>query len=237
MRWPLSYIEGTMLKVLAKGANYLLGRSLQKKKIFIGSSLDYLFRERKLDQNYFDYIRLSSLELISFEINNKKLEGNVAELGVYKGKFARYINQYFPGRTLYLFDTFEGFHGADIAKEKEQNFSSGEQNFSETSVEEVLKRMPFPNQCRPYKGFFPESAAGVDDQFVFVSLDADLYDPLYAGLQFFYPKLVQGGYIFIHDFNNDNYKGARRAVETFCAQERINYLPLPDSGGSAVIMK
>lgn len=226
-----------MLRVLAKGANYLLGRRLQKKKIFIGSSLDYLHRERKLDKNYFDYIRLSSLELISFEINNKKLEGNVAELGVYKGKFARYINQYFPGRTLYLFDTFEGFHGSDVAKERDQNFSSGEQNFSATSVEEVLSRMPFPHQCRPYKGFFPESAAGVNDKFVFVSLDADLYDPIYAGLQFFYPKLVQGGYIFIHDFNNDNYKGARKAVETFCSEEHINYLPLPDSGGSAVIMK
>lgn len=226
-----------MIKVIFKGVNFLFGRSLQKEKIFIGSSLNFLHRERKLDRNYFDYIRLSSLELISFEINNKKLEGNVAELGVYKGKFARYINQYFPNRTLYLFDTFEGFNKTDVAIDREHNYSSGGQDFSETSVEEVLKRMPFPNQCKTYKGFFPDSAAGVNDKFVFVSLDADLYDPLYAGLQFFYSKLVPGGYIFIHDFNNDAYKGARKAVETFCREQHINYMPLPDSGGSAVIMK
>ena len=226
-----------MITSLAKGINFLFGGSLKKKKLFIGASLNYLQRERVLDKNYLDYVRLSSLELVSFEINNKKLEGNVAELGVYKGKFARYINQYFPGRTLYLFDTFEGFNKADVEKEKENNFSSGEQNFSDTSVESVLKLMPYPDQCKPFKGFFPESAKEVNDKFVFVSLDADLYDPLYEGLRFFYPKLVHGGYIFIHDFNNDGYKGARKAVEIFCEEQNINYMPLPDSGGSVVILK
>lgn len=57
------------------------------------------------------------------------------------------------------------------------------------------------------------------------------------GLQFFYPKLVTGGYIFIHDFNNESYKGARQAVEKFCAEQNINYLPIPDLGGSAIIVK
>ncbi len=226
-----------MIKTLAKGVNFLFGRSLQKSKIFVANSLNYLQRKRTLDKNYFDYIRLSTLELISFEINQKKLSGNVAELGVYKGKFARYINQYFPGRTLYLFDTFEGFNKADIEKEKQGNFSTGDQDFSATSVEKVMQLMPYPELCKPHKGFFPDSAKGLDDTFVFVSLDADLYDPLYAGLNFFYPKLVHGGYIFVHDFNNDQYKGARKAVETFCQEQHINYVPLPDSGGSAVITK
>lgn len=226
-----------MIKNVAKGINFLIGTSLQKSKIFIGDSLSYLQRKRVLDMNYFDYVRLASLELVSFEIKNRGLAGNVAELGVYKGKFARYINQYFPDRKLYLFDTFEGFDQADILKEKRHNFSDGRQDFSNTSLEAVLKLMPYPDQCKPIKGFFPQSAVEVDDEFVFVSLDADLYDPLYAGLQFFYPKLVHGGYIFVHDFNNEGYKGARKAVETFCREQNINYMPLPDSGGSAVIMK
>lgn len=226
-----------MIKTFAKGVNFLMGNMLKSKNIFIGNSLDYLHRERKIDKNYFDYIRLSTLELVSNEIKRKELEGNVAELGVYKGKFARYINQYFPDKILYLFDTFEGFDGRDIAKEKQRNFSSGEQDFSNTSVDAVLKLMPFPNKCRPVKGFFPESAKGIDDQFVFVSLDADLYDPIYNGLQFFYSRLVKGGYIFIHDFNNDGYKGSRKAVEQFCLDERVNYVPIPDAGGSAVICK
>ena len=111
-----------MLGVLARGTNYLFGRFLHKKKIFIGSSLVLLNRERKIDRNYFDYIRLATLELVSYEIAKKNLEGSVAELGVYKGKFARYLNQYFPDRLLYLFDTFEGFDNRDIIREKENQF-------------------------------------------------------------------------------------------------------------------
>jgi O-methyltransferase len=136
-----------------------------------------------------------------------------------------------------LFDTFNGFDDRDIKKEKDEKFSTGNQDFSDTSVQSVLSRMPHPEKCFPVIGFFPESAKDVNDEFVFVSLDADLYDPIYAGLCFFYPKLVSGGYIFIHDFNNDLYKGARKAVEQFCAEQKINFFPLPDSGGSAVICK
>ncbi|MEJ7740609.1 MAG: TylF/MycF/NovP-related O-methyltransferase [Chitinophagaceae bacterium] len=226
-----------MIKQFAKGFNFILGEFLHKSNVFVSGSLQYLDRKRNIDSNYFDYVRLATLELISHEINNKAYSGNVAELGVYKGKFARYINQYFPNRQLYLFDTFEGFDKKDVTVEKEKELSSGSQNFSDTSVEAVLSRMPFPDKCIPVKGYFPESVKDINDSFVFVSLDADLYAPIYKGLDFFYPKLVKGGYIFIHDFNNNEYKGSRKAVEQFCAEQNINFVPIPDFGGSAVIAK
>src|ERR1022692_3821606 len=114
-----------MVELFGKGMNYFFGKAFHKGNVFIGKSLRYLHRERKVDRNYFDYIRLSTLELVSHEINRKNLEGSVAELGVYKGKFARYINQYFPKRSLYLFDTFEGFDNRDVVAEKENKFSTG----------------------------------------------------------------------------------------------------------------
>lgn len=226
-----------MIKLIAQGTNYLFGGLLRNSNVTVNSSLEYLSRRRVIDKNYFDYIRLATIELISYEINRRGLPGNVAELGVYQGKFARYINKYFPDRSLYLFDTFEGFDSRDVETENQKNFSSGSQDFSKTHVEAVLEQMPFPEKCIPKKGFFPESAANVEDTFVFVSLDADLYEPLYKGLQFFYPRLVKGGYIFVHDFNNDHYQGARKAVEQFCEEQQITFVPLPDSGGSAIIVK
>lgn len=226
-----------MLRHLFKGINFLFGKNLQKENIFISNSLEFLERKRNIDKNYFDYIRISTLELISFEINKKKLKGNVAELGVYKGKFARYINLYFKERSLYLFDTFEGFDKRDVNSEKSKGFSSGSQDFTDTSIVSVLKIMPYPEKCIAVQGFFPASAKDVNDQFVFVSIDADLYSPIYEGLKFFYRNLVSGGYIFIHDFNNDNYKGARKAVEQFCDEENICFTPIPDSAGSAIITK
>ncbi len=167
----------------------------------------------------------------------KNVKGAVAELGVYKGKFARYINQYFPDRKLYLFDTFKGFNETDVKSEVQNIYSSGAQDFSNTSINQVLGRMPFPGQCIIKEGYFPDTASGLNEEFVFVNIDADLYDPIYKGLQYFYPRLQKGGYLFVHDYNNAAYKGAREAVEKFCAENGLNKLPLPDSCGTAVLMK
>ncbi len=217
--------------------NYLFGIFFNRNKTFLNFSLNYLERKRDMDRNYMDYIRLSTLELLAHEINSANLKGNVAELGVYKGKFARYINQYFPARKLFLFDTFKGFSETDIASEIQHAYSTGEQDFTNTSIEKVLGIMPHPKQCVIRAGFFPETAIGLEEEFVFVSIDTDLYEPIYKGLQYFYPRLTKGGYIFIHDYNNDGYKGAKQAVKNFCSENNVPYLPLPDSGGSAILMK
>ncbi|MDR1955915.1 MAG: TylF/MycF family methyltransferase [Treponema sp.] len=88
-----------------------------------------------------DYIRASTLELIANEIYDKNIGGSVAELGVYRGDFAKIINIAFPDRKLYLFDTFEGFDKRDIKTELENKYSKGDQNFSESNIELVLNKM------------------------------------------------------------------------------------------------
>jgi len=224
------------MKIL-QSINYLFGKFFNRNKAYINYSLNYSKRKRIIDRNYMDYIRLSTLELVANEINSNQIKGAVAELGVYKGKFARYINRYFPDRKLYLFDTFEGFAETDIKSEVQNTFSSGAQDFSNTSVKRVLDIMPFPGQCIIKKGYFPDTTKGLSEEFVFVNIDADLYEPIYNGLQYFYPRLNKGGYIFVHDYNNDAYKGAKEAVDKFCRENDLNKLPLPDSCGTAVLMK
>jgi O-methyltransferase len=210
---------------------------LASKKLHLAKSLEFNSSFKQELAYNLDFVRYTTLELCCNEIKSNNVNGNVAELGVYKGEFAKRINQLFPDKKLYLFDTFEGFDQKDISTEKQSNFSSGEQDFSDTSVELVLGKMKYRNNCIVKKGFFPESAIGVDDKFCFVSIDADLYEPILAGLRFFYPRLEPKGYIFVHDFNNDLYKGARKAMLEFCKENNIGYLPIPDSGGSAIITK
>ena len=182
-------------------------------------------------------VRNATLELISKEINRYNVEGSAAELGVYKGNFAMQINYFLPDRKLYLFDTFEGFDSRDAESDRAENFSSGTEDFSQTSEELVLSKMEHPENCIIRKGWFPDTAQGIDDRFCFVSIDADLYQPILAGLEFFYPRINHGGAIMIHDFNNNDYKGAREAVTEFCGRNNIGYVCIPDSYGSAVIVK
>ena len=171
-------------------------------------------------------------------IHERNIKGAVAELGVYKGAFAAYLSTMLPDRKIYLFDTFSGFSEKDQA-EKETNIIGGvaAHDFSDTSVQEVLSAMPVKDAVVIKKGWFPETAHGVDDTFCFVSLDADLYAPILAGLEFFYPRLEKGGYIFIHDFESFRYPGCKRAVLEFCEKNGISFVPILDRCASVIITK
>ena len=223
----------TMRKLIATMEKVLL-----KFGVFLTLAMRYLGRPLRIDiTDSPDFVRFSSLELAADEICSRGVQGEVAELGVYRGNFARKINEAFPDRKLYLFDTFEGFAAKDARVDREKEFSPGGQDFSQTSVQFVLKRMPHPENCIVRKGIFPDTAAGIEAAFAFVSIDADLFTPTYEGLKFFHPRTVAGGYIFIHDYNNVYYKGVAEAVRKFCTENDILYFPLCDTCGSAVIAK
>lgn len=214
----------------------LFSNFLSKRNLFLVKSLSYKSSPQLLPVNL-DYVRYSTLSLCYNEIVKRQLEGNIAEVGVYRGDFAKRLNVLFPDKKLYLFDTFEGFSSEDSRFEQNNNYSNATQDFSNTSIELVKSKMKYPENCIFKKGKFPDTAKDLEDQFCFVSLDADLFLPIYEGLKYFYPRLVKNGYIFIHDFNNDHYAGAREAVVQFCQEQGIWFTPIPDIGGTAVITK
>lgn len=119
----------------------------------------------------------------------------VAEGGVFQGEFAKEINRCFPESSLYLFDTFEGFDVRDIKTEHANGYSiEKEQHLSITSEELVLSKLPYREKAIIRKGYFPETAEGLENlTFRFVNLDFDLYNPILEGLRFFYPRMIRGG--------------------------------------------
>ncbi len=165
-------------------------------------------------------------------LKERNIPGNTAELGVYRGDFSRIINKHLSERKLYLFDTFEGFcSDRDSVRDVDQNM------FKDTSADFVLERMPHPEQCIIKKGYFPSTTKDVIDKFCLVSLDADLYEPILSGLEFFYPRLNKGGYIFVHDFDSIHFPGVKNAVYEFCDNNRISFVPISDKCSSVIITK
>lgn len=166
----------------------------------------------------------------------EKLPGDLAELGVYQGDFAAKLNERFPQRKLYLFDTFTGFDPRDI-KDDHSYSKAMAGNFAGTSSELVLSKMAAPENVVVRKGYFPDTAAGLDTRFALVSLDADLYGPTLNGLRWFYPRLVQGGIILLHDYRNSRFAGVHAAVDAFeGACGPLLLLPVGDLHGSVVII-
>jgi O-methyltransferase len=212
---------------------------LSKFNLVLSIKMRSLGRKRNSFVYTYDYIRNSSLELIGHEINTRKINGSTAELGVYRGDFAKNINITFPDRKLYLFDTFEGFAERDIKTEKNGGYSRSKTGyFSSTSVELVLRKMKYRENCVIKKGCFPDTVLDVDERFVFVSIDCDLFEPILSGLEYFYPRLEKGGYIFVHEYNYSRFSGARDAVNKYIEKrEDICYFPLSDHNGTMVITK
>ena len=181
-----------------------------------------------------DYARYASLALALTRIEKDSIPGALAEVGVYQGATSRFLLSCAPGRTLYLFDTFEGFPVEDREPE-----NRGDTRFRDTSEADVRRALGDAKNVVIRKGRFPETAQGLEDErFAFALLDLDVFPPTLAGLEFFYPRLARGGYLFVHDYNSPESNSAcRRAVSQFMAGRPEQIVELPDAWGSVVIRK
>lgn len=189
-----------------------------------------------------DYFRYRTFELMAKEIKAKEVDGNVAEVGVYRGRFARLINETFSDRKMFLFDTFESFDEDEFKFEVEKGRCPEDfrEVFTDTSEDFVLSRMKYPQNCLVRKGFFPATAQGLENEhFAFVSIDVDFEKSIFNCLEFFYERLNNGGCLFIHDYNNRYLEGVKKAVEDYEEKYNLNLtkLPLADEGGTLVILK
>lgn len=186
-----------------------------------------------------DYVRIKTLELLVQAI--RQVPGDTAELGVYRGFFARIMNGLMPDRKLYLFDSFEGFVPEESQKELEQKTCT--ESFLDahkrTSAQKVLESMPHPEQVLLYPGYFPQSLNNLEASFALVSLDADFEATTHAGLTYFWPRLSSGGYIMLHDYNSPNLTGVKNAVRQYEQEHQLHLpgVPLCDISGTLVLCK
>ncbi len=221
--------------------DFIIISNIHGKAVYKQLTEDLKIKKENIIDYYHNQIfdeRIASLRQVADEIYENGVRGNVAELGVFQGEFAKYMNESFHDRKLYLFDTFSGFNEKDILIEQEGNHSNSRiGEFENTNVELVMSKMMYKDNCIVKQGYFPESTVGVEDTFAFVSLDVDLYAPILEGLKYFYPRMESGGYIFVHDYNSTRYHGVKKAVREYCKEHGVKYVPISDLCGSVVIMK
>jgi O-methyltransferase len=184
-------------------------------------------------ERHFDDVRFATVALALQRLDQEKIAGAFAELGVYRGVLSAFIHRHSPDRRLYLFDTFEGF--------PQQALEEGvdDRRFRDTSQELVAKVIGDTRNVDFRKGYFPDSAAGLEQEsFAFVMLDFDLFVSAKAALEFFYPRIVPGGYFFLHDFNNmESNRAISRAASEFLSDKPELLIEIPDICGSAVFRK
>jgi O-methyltransferase len=188
------------------------------------------------DRNDGDLSRYYFLKLVCDQLLKEQIIGDAAELGVWKGNTAAILVE-FTRRvrsTTYLLDTFSGFSSDDLTGID----SEKAMEFTDTSVNWVAD-MVGADGVKFVKGYFPDTQnqIPIDTRFALVHIDCDLYKPFKAGLEFFYPRLVRGGFLLMHDYSSLYWDGVEKAIDEFFADKPETVIPIPDRGGTAVIRK
>lgn len=190
--------------------------------------------ERK-GNNRADQARLFFFMQNVAELRRRHVPGDFAELGVYKGNTARILRELAPDRTLYLFDTFEGFDGKHAANDP----SAADAGDYSCSLEAVRAFVGDGPRVHYIKGRFPDTAKQLPDtaRFALVHLDCDLYEPMKAAVDFFLPRLEAGGMLIIHDYAGTAWPGVKQAVDEALADTRDHVVVIPDRSGTGVVVK
>lgn len=145
--------------------------------------------------------------------------GNLAEIGVYRGGTAAMLATMAEreGRSIHLFDTFEGMPETDVDRDLHQ---AGD--FADTSLEAVRAFVGECDHVHFHPGFFPATADALDgdEQFCFVHVDVDIAQSVTDSCTFFYPRMAVGGAFVFDDYGERSCPGATWAVDEFFRDKR-----------------
>lgn len=192
-------------------------------------------------------VRISWLRRYAEFVYEKSLQGSVAECGVNQGDFAQYLNMFFPDRTCYLFDSFEGFREEDIISDNKHNsieatphrsyFFQNIGGYKATTVDIVMSKMSHPEKVVIKQGYVPETLIDVEDSFCFVNLDMDVYMPMLEGMRFFYPRMVNDGIILLHDYySGGTLTGVEAAVYEYEREIGETLCKIPSESSSSLVV-
>jgi len=186
--------------------------------------------------NWGDLVRFYTIYLNVNQILKDRVPGDFIELGVYKGNSAKLLATLGRRhkRHIYLFDTFAGFDPRDL-----RGVDRGQSAlFADTSLSAV-REFVGTDGVTYIPGFFPESISKIalPETIAIAHIDCDLYEPMKAGLEWFYPRLSPGGILLLHDYSSGIFEGAKLAIDEFFASRPEKPILAADKSGSALIRK
>ncbi len=212
-----------MLRYLNKLINFFFNKKLILKNTspFSLNSNSYMSnlnrREVKLVFHYDSFLKTNNLN------------GSIVECGVASGNSLIFliklneINQ--KKRTIYAFDTFEGFPEGSI--HDGEFLKKGRPSYLKYNLEFVKRKLKLnnidSNKINFIKGIIPSTFSDFTEEKVsLVNIDLDLYAPIKSSLEFFWPLLEKNGLIMLDEYDMDGddrkWPGAKKAIDEFCLE-------------------
>ena len=171
------------------------------------------------------YARLYILRQLATQQKDK---GNFAECGVYAGMSMFFVADLCKNKFIGV-DSFEGV--SEPGEYDSDYFKSKKLSISISFAQKILKNF---DNIDLYKGWIPEVFDKLnDEQYSYVNIDVDLYDPTKNSIEYFWPRLIKGGVLICDDYGSDKTPGARKAMNDFFGVDNILELPT----GQALVYK
>lgn len=224
---------------------------LRKKENFIAEITDNESIMIKSIQPYTMNSISSSWAIIQSikHINEKKIEGDIVECGVFRGGniilTKMLCNEFRLNKKIFAYDTFDGMpeptiHDRDLknihAKPTYDKYKLNNTSWCKADLNEVksnILKFNFDIEEDFYfiKGKVEETLKiekNIPEKIALLILDTDFYDSTKIELEVLYPRLQKGGILIIDDYGH--WKGSKKAVDeyfntnsSFVWMHRINY--------------
>jgi hypothetical protein len=158
------------------------------------------------------------------------IPGAIVECGVHRGnalmlylQLSLVLEPYAINRSLYGFDTFEGFRsitpGVDPDDVSEKTFADSNYALLEECIKlnDIVRPVNRISRCELIRGDIvktvPEFVSSHPDLCVaMLILDTDLYEPTKVALQHFLPAMPKGGIVVLDEVCYRNFPGETRAL-------------------------
>lgn len=151
------------------------------------------------------------------------LDGEVWECGVFEGDLSIYLQEYLDeiksGRTLRLFDTFEGMPYSGAHDIHEVGSMRGDIN---KVIEKFSKKYgKVPDSVKLHKGVMPASFDGLGESKISIGMiDVDNYQSVKGCIEYVYPRVQNGGWVIIDDYYCPNCPGAKLAIDEYLKDKK-----------------
>lgn len=175
--------------------------------------------------------------LREFVLLTNSLPGDLAECGSYEGASAYFMAQASLHGKLCLFDSFEGISSPeDRDKSHREDVLAWSAGDLRSTLERMRANLEDCQNVEIFPGWIPERFPDVAErQFRILHIDVDLYQPTRDSLEFFYPRLTDGGVIVMDDYGFHTCPGAKLAADEFAQAAGAHVLHLPT--GQGVLIK
>ena len=148
-------------------------------------------------------------------------DGDFAEFGCYKGDttilLGKLLAELAPKKRLFAYDSFAGLpeKTREDASSAGENFQEGELFVSKREVLDKIRRAALKNVVLKKAWFAELTAQDLPEKIAFAFIDGDFYESQKIALRLVAPRMISGGIIICHDYNNPDLPGASQAVDEF----------------------